>query len=303
MGGPLRKRLIAVDLVVLAYTAAVALFVLPLRERVPGAGSILLLHALVLLVLPLLPPRGAPWETPRPGEARWRRRTREGLRFLRHTYLLFFVLFYFEEVQRTVNALWPESPYWLEPYLYAADRALFGALPAVLLDGWTGLIQNELVHAFYFSYYFILIGGVILARLQNKGFEPTLTSAMTAFFLCFSLYPLLPARGPWENPELMATLTPFEGVVFVPIVQAVISVGAVSGGCFPSSHVAGSWAIVFGMWPENPRWGRRLGALALGMSLSCVYTRYHHFVDVPVGFLFGVLGALIGRALTRRASS
>jgi membrane-associated phospholipid phosphatase len=298
-----RLNLNAVDLIVLAYTAAVGLFVLLLRERVPESGSILLLHAFVLIVLPLLPARGAPWETSPPGEAGVIRRVRATLRFLRYTYLLFFVLFYFEEVRHTVNALWQESPYWFEPFLYDADRFLFGELPTELLNDVTGLVLDEVVHFFYFSYFFIFIGGVIIAWFRRVDFDAVLTSVITGFFLCFSQYPFLPARGPWENPELMASVNAFEGIVFVPIIEAIMKVGAVSGGCFPSSHVAGSWATAFAMWPRSRAWSVTLGVLAIGMSASCVYTRYHHFVDVPTGFVMGALGAVIGHAVVKRSQS
>ena len=181
---------------------------------------------------------------------------RGGLRFLRYSYPLLLILFYFEEVAQTVNAMWSHAPHWFESYLYAADRWLFGELPALMMNGWVGLVQDELMHAFYFSYYLILIGGVVIAWMGEKGspkpapgFQSTLTSVITAFFLCYVWYPYLPARGPWENPELMARMTPFTGVLFVPIIERIIEHGAVSGGCFPSAHVAGAWGIAFGLLP------------------------------------------------------
>ena len=134
--------------------------------------------------------------------------------------------------------------------------------------------------------------------LGSKG---AITSMMLAFFLCFIWYPWLPARGPWENPELMAGLKPFEGIAFTPIIEWIIERGAVSGGCFPSSHVAASWGMVFGLAPFHRRASFVLGFFAAGMSLACVYTRYHHGIDVPAGFLAVAVGALVGTTLARRA--
>jgi membrane-associated phospholipid phosphatase len=297
-----------VDRVVMAYTAAIALLVVLRRENVPEWPTILGFHLLVLAVILALPERGAPWEIPPPGEPTWRRRIRGGLRFFRYTYLLLLMVFYFEEVQRTVNALWTNAPYWFESRLYALDRFFFGDLPSILLNPSVGLLQNELMHAFYFSYYFIVIGGVVFAwlgrgpRRPGPAFHRTLTSVVTAFLLNFVWYPFLPARGPWENDELMAALTPFEGPVFVPIVEAIIARGAVSGGCFPSSHVAASWAVVFGLARFHLRAALLCAFFASGLSLACIYTRYHHGVDVPAGFVAGVAGAAIGSWVTRRAS-
>jgi membrane-associated phospholipid phosphatase len=289
------------DRLVMAYTAWVALLVVVVRENVSAWPKILGFHLLVLAVMMVLPKRGAPWETRK-------RPLRGGIRFFRHSYPLLLMVFFFEEVQQTVNALWPRAPYWFEGRLYASDRFLFGDLPSVLLNPSTGRLQDELMHAFYFSYYFIVIGGVVFAWLGSgsprpgPAFERTLTSVVTAFLLCFTAYPFLPARGPWENGELMATLTSFQGWVFTPVVEAIIERGAVSGGCFPSSHVAASWAVVLGLAPFHRRAALVCGFFASGLSLACVYTRYHHGVDVPAGLLFGIAGAAIGSWASKRPS-
>ena len=81
--------------------------------------------------------------------------------------------------------------------------------------------------------------------------------------------------------------------VFVPIIEKIIQHGAVSGGCFPSSHVAGAWGVVFGLWPFHRRKALFFGFFALGLSLACVFTRYHHGVDVPAGFTAGLVAAVI----------
>jgi membrane-associated phospholipid phosphatase len=100
----------------------------------------------------------------------------------------------------------------------------------------------------------------------------------------------------------MATLTPFEGFFFVPLIEKIIAAGSVSGGCFPSSHVAGSWGVVFGLARFHRRAALAMGLLAAGMSFACVYTRYHHVVDVPAGFLAGLAGALIARRFRSRGT-
>jgi membrane-associated phospholipid phosphatase len=285
---------------VMVYTAWIGLFVLISRRNVPEWPGLLAFHAAVLVVMALLPRRGAPWETSPEGESVSKRRFRGGLRFFRYTYPLLLMVFYFEEVHWTVNALGPDVRFWFESRLYAADRFLFGDLPARLLDPSVGILANELTHAFYFSYYFIVVGGVVFAwirpgpRKPGPAFHPTLTSVVAAFLLCFVWYPFLPARGPWENPELMASLTPIEGPFFVPIVEALLDRGAVSGGCFPSSHVAASWATVLGLARYHPRLALALGVLASGLSFACVYGRYHHGVDVPAGLLAGMVGGAVG---------
>jgi hypothetical protein len=303
---PALARFAPLDGIVLAYTLWVMVLVFLAFDNVPHPGRILAFHAAVAAAIALLPARGAPWERSRPEERRWRRNFRGGLRFFRYSYPLLLVLYFFEEVQYTVNAFSPHEPHWFERSLYAGDRFLFGDLPSVLLNPYVGPVQDEVLHAFYLSYYFILIGGIVIAWLGDgekhpgRAFQTTLTAAITAFFLCFVFYPFLPARGPWENAELMATLTPFQGFVFTPLIEAIIERGAVSGGCFPSSHVGGSIGIALGLLPFHRKPALVLLFFALGMSVACVYTRYHHGVDVPAGILAGLAGAALAHRLHRQ---
>ena len=303
----------ALDIGVVLYTVLTALLVIFRLDTIPEPFPILGFHGLVLALILLLPPRGAAWEMEPPGtESLWRKTVRKTARFLRYTYPLLLVIFFFEEVEQTVNSIAPQAPYWFEPYLYAADLRLFGKLPSRLLSPSVGLLQDEIMHMFYFSYYFIVLGGVVVAwtggskRITSGRCSPgpalatAMTSTVFAFLIAFAWYPWLPARGPWENPDLMEGLTPFRGFVFTPIIEWIIERGAVSGGCFPSSHVGGSWGMVLGLVGHHRRAAFMLGLFAVGMSFSCVYTRYHHAVDVPAGLLVGVLGAYLAHRFTAR---
>jgi membrane-associated phospholipid phosphatase len=76
---------------------------------------------------------------------------------------------------------------------------------------------------------------------------------------------------------------------------------AVSGGCFPSAHVSGTWALTFGLYSTHRKAALLMGLLALGLSVACVYTRYHHAVDVFAGFAVAAVAGVIGHAVTRRS--
>jgi hypothetical protein len=226
--------------------------------------------------------------------------------FLRYMYPLIFILLFFEEGQFIVNAIFPDTPYWFEPYLYAADHELFGNHPSIVFLPWLSWPLNELMHFFYFSYFVVLIGGPLLGRLPPRGadrkpgfaepgFESALTSMTMGFLCAYVWYPWLAARGPFENAELMGMLPVFEGGPFTYLARWITDGAHVTGNCFPSAHVAGTWGVTFGLLPYNRRMGILLVLLAIGVSVSCVYTRYHHGVDVPAGFLMGLLGASLYR--------
>lgn len=297
------KRLTPLDRLLIGYTALIGLFIAVNASAVRLPVELLLAHAAILACIVMLPARGAAWESRRAGERLAQTARRQALRFLRYMYPLGLVIFYFEEVRYFVNALWLDNPYWFEPYLFSADREIFGGSPGVLLNPFVGMPQDEIMHFFYFSYYLVVLGGGSFAYIgypfarkpPAAGFETAITS-MTAAFLCaFVWYPYLPARGPWENAELMQGLTAFQGFVFTPWIETIIAHGAVSGACFPSGHVAGTFGMSFGLLPYHPKAGRVCLFLATGMSAACLYTRYHHGLDIAAGLLCAALGYWFAR--------
>jgi len=310
--GRLRERWIPVDWIVVGYTVWMGLLIAWRSAYVPEWPRLMTIHISIVIAVLIIPSRGAPWEA-RIWPHLWQKALHQFARFVRYAYPLALALFFFEEGQFTVNMIFPDTPYWFEPYLYAADTAIFRELPARLMDGWVTPWLTELMHFFYWSYYIILIGGMGLAyvgyprrgdklTVPARGFEEAITSLGLAFILAFVCYPWIASRGPWENPTLMAEMTPMRGWIFTWMMDQIIEHGAVSGNCFPSGHVAGAWAVVFGLaWTKEHRTAVYVGAfLATGMTLACVYTRYHHAVDMPAGLLCALVGALLGGWLVRR---
>jgi membrane-associated phospholipid phosphatase len=296
---------IAVDWAVATYSLFVAALSLVFARNVPQWPVLAVGHAGLVVVLLLLPVRGAPWEKLRPDDSPWLGGARRVGRFLRYTYPALLLTPFFEEVRFTVNALGPGRAYWFEPHLYAADRALFGTIPAVAISQAPVPLLDELMHALYFSYYPIIIGGIVIAWIGHdavarpgRGFHTAITSMMLSFFFSYVWYPFLPARGPWENTELMAGLREFQGYVFTPLVRWMIDGVAVSGGCFPSAHVAGTWGLIVGLAAAHRRPAMWFGLLAAGLSVSCVYTRYHHAVDIFAGLLAAAAGGALAYGLT-----
>jgi membrane-associated phospholipid phosphatase len=307
----LTQRLTPLDRLLVGYTVFVGIFIVLNYGTARRPVELLAAHIGIVAFIFWLPARGANWERPKPSETPTGTLFRHALLFLRHMYPLGLVIFYFEEVRYFVNALWSSSPYWFEPYLFAADQAIFGGPPAVLLNLHVGMPQDEIMHFFYFSYDMIVLGGGTIAYIGSpfarktpaRGFDLAITSVTASFLFAFVWYPYLPARGPWESPEIMAALTPLQGIVFTPWIETIIAHGAVSGGCFPSGHVAGSFGMTFGLLPAHPRLGRLCLFLAAGMACACVYTRYHHSVDILAGLACAGLGYGFARLAARSPQS
>ena len=297
----------ALDWVLAAYVTFVAL--VAVVWSVPWWPYILAGHAAIVVGLLLLPSRGAAWEQPRAADPRWLFWARSVARFLRYTYPALLLTPFFEEVSLTVNAVAADAPYWFEHYLFNADSTLFGGTPAVMLSQAGNPVLDEIMHAFYFSYFLLIIGGIVIAwnggrrgrGTPGSGFHTAMTCMMLGFFLSYVWYPFLPARGPWEHPEVMAGLRPFGGWVFTRAIELIIAGAAVSGGCFPSAHVSGAWALTFGLYATDRRAALWFGLVAVGLSVACVYTRYHHAVDVLAGLTVATVAAMIGYGLTRHS--
>jgi membrane-associated phospholipid phosphatase len=296
----------ALDWAVVLYVTFVAF--VAVAWEVPRWPYIFAGHAALVVGLLLLPPRGAAWEGPRPDDSRWQSSLRSTLRFLRYTYPALLLTLFFEEVSLTVNAA-TDAPYWFDRYLFDADRFLFGGVPAVMLSQPGNALLDEIMHGFHFSYYLLIIAGIVIAwngdrranRTPGRGFQTAMTCMILGFFLSYVWYPFLPGRGPWEHPEVMAGLRPFGGWFFTPLLKLMMSGVAVSGGCFPSAHVSGTWALTFGLYGTHRRAALVMGLVAVGLSVACVYTRYHHAVDVFAGFAVAAVAAVIGYAVTRGA--
>jgi hypothetical protein len=129
-------------------------------------------------------------------------------RFLRYTYPALLLTPFFEEVALTVNAASPGSPYWFESYLFAADRALFGGTPAVMLSQAGVPVLDELMHAFYFRLlpadhhrHRDRVAGWDRRGPRAPGFHTAMTCMMLGFFLSYIWYPFLPARGRGNIPR------------------------------------------------------------------------------------------------------
>lgn len=298
---------IPLDWILTIYVIFVAL--VAVIWAVPKWPYILAGHAALVGGLLWLPPRRAAWEQPHPTDSRWLSSARSAARFLRYTYPALLLTPFFEEVSLTVNAAARNAPFWFERYLFAADRALFGDTPAAILSRAGNPAVDEIMHAFYFSYFPLIITGIVIAwtgrgRARGTpaiGFHTAMTCMMLGFFLSYVWYPFLPARGPWENAELVASLRPFSGWIFTRVIDVIIAGGAVSGGCFPSAHVSGSWALIFGLYKKDRKAALCMGLVAVGLSIACVYTRYHHAVDVLAGLLVAAVASTIGYRLTRRS--
>src|ERR1700674_3703914 len=96
----------------------------------------------------------------------------------------------------------------------------------------------------------------------------------------------------WQDTKLIAADYWLTGV---PPTVWLEHFGRVRGAAFPSEHVAGSVAALWGAW-RHRRWlFWAMLPLVTCMCVSTVWGRYHYVVDVFGGMATGTLGYMIGR--------
>jgi len=74
----------------------------------------------------------------------------------------------------------------------------------------------------------------------------------------------------------------------------------VRGAAFPSEHVAGSVAVLWGAWRFRRWLFWVLLPLVFLMCLSTIWGRYHYIADIFGGMITGTIGYLIGDWLMKK---
>ncbi len=221
--------------------------------------------------------------------------------FWRHWYPHLFFLFCFEELAHLVHLV---SPGWQDAKLIALDYWLTGVHPAVWLEQFATPIRNEFMQFAYITYftYLLVLGGILYYRKDWRGYWSVMTYSAVAYAIGYVIAISFPIESPWFS---MAGSWHGElrGGAFTALINFIEHYGRVRGAAFPSEHVAGSFAALWGAW-RHRRWlFWVMLPLVLCMCVSTVYGRYHYVVDVFGGMLTGTLGYFIGGWVMRKVAS
>jgi membrane-associated phospholipid phosphatase len=226
---------------------------------------------------------------PRPGSLR---------ELLRDLYPLLLFPYFYNQTGLLNQAFFRGS---FDALLAGWDRTVFGA--HIGLDFCRHLPHlwvRETMHAFYFSYYFLVpvVALYYLLRCPRPRLRALVFAVALTFYLHYLVFIAFPAFGPqFVDPPPPGAA---EGVFFVPLVRFIIAVGDRPGGAFPSSHVA--VAVLLLLFAERDARGlaRVIFPFVLGLLFATVYVRAHYGVDALAGMASGALCAVAAERLTRR---
>ena len=221
--------------------------------------------------------------------------------FWRHWYPHLFFLFCFEELGHLVHLV---SPAWRDAKLIAFDYWLTGVHPTIWLEQFATPARNDFMQFAYISYftYLLALGGILYYRKDWRAYWSVMTYSATGYAIGYVIAIFFPIESPWFSMA-GSWHAELRGGPFTALIDFIEHYGRVRGAAFPSEHVAGSFAALWGAW-RHTRWLFWLMLpLVLCMCVSTVYGRYHYVADIFGGMITGTLGYCIGSGLMRQSGT
>ena len=281
-----RRSCGAFEWVTFFYLAWLVAILTTFHRNIPHAASYLALHLAIAAGIAILAWSGA--------------RSRSGaVRFVRHWYPLPLYIFFFEELQGLVHAIFPS---WFDRRLIAFDYSLVGSHPSVWLARFASPALNDFMQFSYMTYflYLVILPAILYARRERLAFWTVMTSTAIAHYSVYVVSVLLPIESPYYSLAGVQTKV-LAGGTCTALIDLIERFGRVHGAAFPSAHVAGSMVAILASW----RYRRWLFWVCLpffaSMCIATVYGRYHYVADVLAGLAVGAMGFSLGTYLMKRS--
>src|SRR5882762_6556777 len=212
--------------------------------------------------------------------------------FWRHWYPHLFFLFCFEELAKLMHLV---TPNWQDAKLIAFDQWLTGVNPSLWLERFAQPALNEFMQFAYFTYFvfLVILGGILYYRRDWESYWGVVTYSAVGYVFGYLISIFFPVQSPWFTLAGIwhGNLT---GGAFTALINLIEKYGRVHGAAFPSQHVAGAVAALWGAW-RHRRWlFWTFLPFVVCMCVSTVYVRNHYVTDVFGGMVTGTLGYVIG---------
>lgn len=221
--------------------------------------------------------------------------------FLRHWYPHLFFLFCFEELGKLVHLV---NPGWQDAKLIAFDHWLTGVNPSLWFEHLVHPALTEFMQFAYFTYfvYLLILGGILYCQRDLESYWAVLSYSAIGYVFGYLISIFFPVQSPWFTMAGMwhSELT---GGPFTALIRLIEKCGRVHGAAFPSQHVAGAMAALWGAW-RHRRWLFWIFLPFVAcMCVSTVYVRNHYVADALGGLVTGTLGYVIGRWVMKTRSA
>jgi membrane-associated phospholipid phosphatase len=167
--------------------------------------------------------------------------------------------------------------------------------PSLWLEHLVHHALTEFMQFAYFTYfvYLLILGGILYCQRDFESYWAVMSYSAIGYVFGYVIAIFFPVQSPWFAMAGMwhSELT---GGPFTALINLIEKCGRVHGAAFPSQHVAGAMAALWGAW-RHRRWLFWVFLPFVGcMCVSTVYVRNHYVADVLGGLVTGTLGYVIG---------
>jgi membrane-associated phospholipid phosphatase len=221
------------------------------------------------------------------------------LQFARHWYPLAIYIFFFEELQGLVHAIFPG---WFDQWLIQFDYNFFGGVhPAAWLSRFASPGLNDFMQFSYMTYflYLVILPGILYAQEKRAAFWTVMVATAIAHYSVYVIAVLFPVESPYFALASL-NLSPLRGGAFTTAIEFIERFGRVHGGAFPSAHVAGSAVALLAARRCKPWLFWICLPFFLSMCVATVYGRYHYIADGLAGIVAGAVGWAAGQWVMER---
>jgi len=203
------------------------------------------------------------------------------LRVIRSWYPLPLYIFFFEELQYLVHAIFPG---WFDRWLIQFDYNLAQAHPSVWLAQFATPPLNDFMQFCYMTYflYLVILPAILYFEKDRFAFWTVMTATALAHYSVYVIAILFPVESPYFALASLQT-KPLLGGPFTATIEFVEHFGRVHGAAFPSAHVAGSMVAILAARRYRPWLFWVCLPFFIGMCVATVYGRYHYVADVLAG--------------------
>ena len=167
------------------------------------------------------------------------------------------------------------------------DEAIFGFQPSLEFSKtFSSSWFAELMYLGYFSFYFIILGFIIIMYFKHKKlFVENVFKVTFSLLFFYFLFAIFPSAGPQFYFNEIERAVPMNGYIFQDIMHAIQAGAEQPTGAFPSSHVGVTVAILILARKKLPLFFKICLPLTVILILSTVYIKAHYAVDAIFGFL------------------
>lgn len=282
-----------------SYFALSSLLIVLFAQHLLHPGRILALRVLVVFVILLLCKVQARWaelsqvKGPSFAAGWWH--------FWRHWYPHLFFLYCFEELAYLMTLI---TPHWQDAKLIAFDHWLTGVHPSVWLEQFATPVRNEFMQLAYLTYfvYLLVLGGILYYRQEWHAYWSVMTYSMAGYSIGYFIAMSFPIESPWFSMAGWWS-GPLNGGAFTATINFIEHYGRVRGAAFPSEHVAGAIAVLWGAWRFRRWLFWVLAPLVFLMCVSTIWGRYHYIADIFGGIITGTIGYVIGSWLMKKRAA